>query len=310
MDTTSVPASASGSAAVTQSNSPQTKTTEGKGQPDAQREQNANPFKGTKHKTVIDGAEQLVDYDELVAGYQKEKSSQKRYQEAAKIEKAVSDTLSGLASGDKKAWDWLKGAVPKEVFKQVAFDYAYSEMEYESLPPDKKREMELNERERKLHEDEERRSLEAKQAQWQQDVGQASENIQKTIDEFVERSGQKPSSEELFRMTDFMLAHLHRHQKLPSMDQLHDRVSRQMDIDALSVLKKKTGDTKEMLKWLPPDTVKALKRAFLDEATAGQPKRYQPEGSRTDGPSRPKERKKVSIDEAFQLLDKKIKRNR
>lgn len=278
-------------------------TTEGKGQ-------DTSSFKGTKHKAVIDGVPQEVDYDELVAGYQKGKASDKKFQEAAAKEKAVDQILQGLSSGDPTAWAKFKKLVPKEVFKKVAFDFAYQEMEYDNLPPDKKREMELDERQRKLDEDTQAREQQSKQAQWQSEVKTAGETLQKTLDEFVERSGKKPSSEELYRMSEFMLAHIHKHGKLPSIDQLYDRVTQRMERDALSVIQNRSADVGTMLKWMPPETVKAMKRFFVEEATGQQPRRHQPNNGQAEAPRRRGEPKKVGIDDAFKLLEKKIKGKR
>lgn len=306
------PISASTAPAVTPPKA--NKTTEISGQPG-----NGNPeksvrsessFKGTKHTVNIDGAVDEVDYDELVKGYQREKASQKRFKEAQSIKEATSELLQGLSKGDDKAWAWFKTQVPKDVFKKVAFDFAYQEMEYDSLPDDEKRKRELDKREETLKEREEREKQEASQKQWHSEVQTAGQHIQKTIDQFVEKSGQQPSSEHLYRMSEYMLAYLNKNQELPPIEKLFQYTEKQLELDAQGVIKKKASNVQELLKWLPADVVKAIKKSFIEESEGTQPRRAS--SGDTDVPRGGKrgEPKKVGIDEAFTILEKRMKQRR
>lgn len=300
----------SASPAVPNPKIPAEKTTEvapkpGSGTP----EKPASAFKGTKHTVNIDGAVDEVEYDELLAGYQREKASQKRFKEAKALEQANAELVSGLGRGDEKAWGWLKANVPKDVFKKVAFDFAYQEMEHDALPEDKKREKALDERERRLKEQEEQREHDAKAKAWQAEVQSAGQHIQKQLDEFVDKSGQKPSTEQLYRMSEYMLAYMSKNNELPSIDKLYQYTEKQLELDAHGVIKKKSSDIKGLLSWLPPDVVKAIKKSFIDESESYQPRRGSA-GERERSVSRKGESKKVGIDEAFQILEKKMKQRR
>lgn len=266
-------------------------------------------FKGTKHRVVIDGAESEIDYEELKAGYQKDKSANKKFEEAQEIKKATSELLNGLQSGDEKAWAWLKSQVPKDVFKKVSFDFAHQQMEYDSLPEDKKRELALNEREQALKDKEEADAQAAQAKQWQADVQDAGKQIQERLDAFTEKLGLAPTSEQLYRMSEYMLANLRAKKELPSMDSLYAYVNKQLDYDAMNVVKRKAVDVPSFLKWLPPEVVKAIKKSFIDESESGLPRRHSVGESQSQ--SRPRgERKKVGIDEGFALLEKRIKQRR
>lgn len=301
------PASASASG---MGNLPPKQATEAKGQSPSvpETKQGTNPFVGTKHKAVIDGVSEEVSYEDLLAGYQKGKAADKRMDEAAAMQRASQEVMQGLASGDKKAWEWLKKQVPKDVFKQIAFDYAYQQMEHDALPPEKKKEMELGEWEQRLKAEQEARETDSKQKQWASEVDQAGQYIQKQFDEFVERSGKKLSSEEMFRMSEYALAFIKKNNSFPNLDQLYTHVSGLHEREAMGVLQKKAANVQELLKWMPPEVVKALKKAHIDESVSTQPKRHAPDGKeRTSTRGEPK---KVGIDAAFELLEKRVKRSR
>lgn len=267
-----------------------------------------NPFKGTKHVVSLDGATEEVSYEELLAGYQKDKTSQKRFKDAQAMQSATQELIKGLGSGDDKAWGWLKANVPKDVFKKVAFDFAYQEMEHDALPPEEKRKLELDQREKSLKEQEDSREQAEKQKAWQAEVQTAGQNIQAQIDAFVEKTGQKPTTEHLYRMSEYMLAYMQKHNELPPVEKLYAYTERQLEIDAESVLKKKSSDIQSLLKWMPPDVVKALKNAFINESESLQPRRASTHAG--DQPMRKGEPKKMGIDEMFNTLEKRIKRSR
>jgi len=270
-------------------------------------EKPATPYAGTKHSVTIDGVTEEIDYETLKADYQRAKASDKKFKEAQAIQQATSDLLTGLAGGDDRAWTWFKTQVPKDVFKKVAFDFAHQEMEFDSLPPEEKRKLDLDEREKRLKEDEEKREQDGKQKAWQSEVQSAGDHIQKQLDEFVERSGKQPSSEQLLRMSEYMLAHIRKNNALPPVEDLYKYTERQMELDAQGYISKKSSDIQGLLKWMDPAVIKAIKKSFIEESEGNQPKRA------SSGPPVPRERgelKKVGIDEAFSLLEKRMKKGR
>lgn len=274
----------------------------------SQKDSDSNPFKGTKHKLKVDGREEELDYDEVLARAQKGSAADKKFQEAAQLRKDMDSIMQGLAGGDERTWNWLKSNVPAQQFKQIVNKYAYEFMEYDSLPADQKRQMELDDREKRLTDQERARDEDAKKKVWQSEVEQSGNQIKNLMDKFTERTGKQPTSAELYRMTETMLAHLGKFETLPDVDNLYDRARRELDRDTLDVLNQKSQNVDELLKYLPDNVKKALKKAFLDEATAGQPKRYAPQSDA--GEPKGRKPKAVGIDDYFARIEKRFNKNR
>lgn len=300
MEGTASSASTSGVGAAEAVATPKTKTTEA-----GQKEISENPFKGTKHKLKVDGREEEVDYDQLLENAQKGKAADKKFQEAAQIKKDWDSIMQGLSSGDERAWTWLKSNVPAQQFKQIVNKFAYEFMEYDSLPADQKKQMELDEREKRLNDQEKKREDDAAKQVWQSEVAASGDAIKQLMDKFTERTGKQPTSAELYRMTETMLAHLGKFETLPDVDKLYDRAQRELDRDTLDVLNSKSQNVEELLKFMPEGVKKALKKAFLDEATAGQPKRYAPQNEANE--PRGRTPKAVGIDDYFNRIERRFR---
>lgn len=84
-----------------------------------------------KIKVKVDGREDEVDLEEITRDYQKYKSSDKRYQEAAEMRKQVDNLLSRAQQGDLS---WLKGLVSQEQIRKFAESELLEHIEWESKP--------------------------------------------------------------------------------------------------------------------------------------------------------------------------------
>ncbi len=272
----------------------------------SQKEAAENPFKGTKHKLKVDGREEEVEYDQLLENAQKGKAADRKFQEAAQLRKDMDAIMQGLSTGDEKTWNWLKSNVPAQQFKQIVNKYAYEFMEYDSLPADQKRQMELDEREKRLNDQDKKREDDAQRQVWQSEVAASGDQIKTLMDKFTERTGKQPTSAELYRMTETMLAHLGKFETLPDVDNLYDRARRELERDTFDYLE--TQDVNEVLKKMSPKVKSALKQAFLAEATAGQPKRYAPQTE--TGEPKVRKPKQVGIDDYFDRIEKRFKNKR
>lgn len=295
------------SAPSTGASTPPTETTREATAPAPKDGASENPYRGTKHRVKIDGVEQEVEYDELVSDYQRKKASEKRFNEAAQLQKATTELLQGLATGDQNAWGWLQKNVPKDTFKKIAEEFLISDLEYQELTPEQKRLRELEERERQRQEEDERRKKDDETQQWQRDVEAAGQEINGKIEEFFQTTGIKPNTAVLLRLSEHMLAHLNKGKPIPPVEALYNHVARCLDLDALDVIKSKPAD--KLLEWMPKETVDQLRQLFIEKATATQPRRgivddQAPVGRREKAP------KKVGIDDAFSLLEQKIKKGR
>ena len=291
-------------------------TTEGNpGQPQARapepkKDADGNPYKGTKHKLNVNGREREYDYDEVVSRAQKAEAAEEKFQRASQIEKDVETFFENVAAGDENAWGKLKKRVPPHVYKEIVLKEAWQMMEYDSLPPEKKKEMELQSWEERLKADEASKKEVEQKKVWQSQVNQAGEAINQLIEDFKDRSGKQPTSAEMMRMTEYMLAHSQRFPgELPDVEKLYERSARALEIDARDFLGKKAQNIQELMKWIPPEIQKALKKHFQDEAIAGHPKRYGSQGDE-EAPRSRKESKSIGIDALFEKIDKKYKGRR
>lgn len=266
-----------------------------------------DPFAGTRHKLKVDGREDEVEYEELIKRAQKGTSADKKYQEAAQLQKATTEILQGLATGDKDTWAWLKKQVPKNVFDEIAMEHAWRNFEYDQLPEDEKRKRALDEREARLKAEEEAREEQAKAQQWAQEVEAAGQVINKTIGDFFEKANIKPTKAILLRMSDYMQAYLSKHETLPPIDRLYDHISRGLDLDAMDVIQSKPIET--FISSLPKDTQAKLKKYFLSEATSAQPRRYS-ESQAPETAPRASGSKRRGIEDSFALIEKRLKSGR
>jgi hypothetical protein len=116
-------------------------------------QKDTNPFAGTLHKVKLVDREMEIPYEELISDYQQKASSQKRFQEAARIKKEVDEFVNALQLGDLKR---LKGVVPAEKLREFAEQELLEYIQYEQMPEaDKKRlaaEMERDQYRRELEE--------------------------------------------------------------------------------------------------------------------------------------------------------------
>lgn len=136
---TSTPAAAP-EAAQPEAKAPETQTesTEQKGAPaPASEEQKAAERK--RYKVKIEGNEQEVDEDELVAGYQSRKASQRAWQEAAQVRKQITETFRKIKVNPIEGLqELLKHPELGIDLRQVAKDMLVSEIEREQMTPEQR----------------------------------------------------------------------------------------------------------------------------------------------------------------------------
>ncbi len=96
-----------------------------------------------KIKTKIDGIEQEIDLEDLKKDYQKYKSSEKRFQEAAEIRKQAQEERQMVQSLVERAQQgdlgWLKGLVPKETLTQWAESELLEHIKWAQMPDSEKK---------------------------------------------------------------------------------------------------------------------------------------------------------------------------
>lgn len=157
----------------------------------------------SRHKVKVDGEELELELDEILKGYQKSASSDKRFQEASRKEKMLQQALSEAKSNPRKFFE-LAGLDAK----QFAEALLVSELEESLLTPeDKQSRAEKAELEAYKKEKAERLAAQQKVEQ-ERSFSQAAEQIENEIIEALNTSGMKPTAKTIARIAEQMLASL------------------------------------------------------------------------------------------------------
>jgi hypothetical protein len=97
-------------------------------------------FRSTKHKVKIDDQESEVSYDDLIKGYQLEKVSRRKMQEAAKLR---DDAYEYIQGSRKEGLQYLKNHIPEEQLIQQAVEFLEERVKYENMPEEQRELMKL-----------------------------------------------------------------------------------------------------------------------------------------------------------------------
>lgn len=145
-----------------------------------------------RYKVKIDGQEQEVSEEELLAGYQSRAASHRAFQEAAGLRKKLAGFLQNIKTNKGAALEqFLKSPELGLDFKEIATDYLAQQIERESMTDEQRELMDLR---RKL-ELRERAEQEAQERQQQQELAQrrhqTAQQLQKDVLEAFESEGVK-----------------------------------------------------------------------------------------------------------------------
>lgn len=187
-----------------------------------------------KLKAIIDGVEQDVNQEDLIKDYQKYKSADKRFQEAAQLRKQAEEyisqwqpTLEALMTLDKDPW-----AVHKHLgmnYEDIATNYAYEkamrQYEEENMSPQEKRIKQLEQKlssyeseTKKRQEQESKLSEERKKQEQEKYYAEAIQKIDSDILGAIQKSGVKPTPRLIARIADEISNHLEAKGELLSAD--------------------------------------------------------------------------------------------
>lgn len=189
---------------------------EGASQTPAEAFENAEQVGSNSFEVVIDGETVTLSLDELKAGYQKAKSSAKRYQEAAEERKQ--------AAAEKKAAEEFKSKLLQNPFKalmEAGVDIGSARKHYESvvwemlqqdqLTPEQKAELKAKqefetEKQRIAREKEEIEAWKKERAreQEEQEVRKHQETYATMINEAISKHGLPGSPEVVAKMAGYM----------------------------------------------------------------------------------------------------------
>lgn len=271
-------------------------------------------YRKIKHKVKLDEAEEEIEYDELVRGYQKAKVSGKRFQEAqskfAQIEAFQKNPIKALK----------ESGVDQATIRKFAEEYLLDHIEFESLSPEQKRAFQA-EQEAKKYKDELDRSKKAEQdRETKAREAMAAKEIDEEIGAALKAMGRKPTPRLIARVAETLIADHERQlaalqaefgEQLP--DDAYARLKRMPADRAVSrVHTEYVSDVVEYLCSLPiAEARKLLPKDFLDglrEADVSQILSQDPTGSRkprSGEPAKQKEKvKRMTSDEFFKQKEK------
>jgi len=262
-------------------------------------------FKSTKHRVKIDGSELEIPYDELLSGYQLNRSSKMRFDEAAKMRRGVEDFVSKLKDGD---FSILEEFVPKENLRNWAEKELTDYIKWEELPEsEKRRVIAENERDKYKKEIETREEKEKREVSLKIE-NEAAQEIDNEITDAIEQlrktSGfEVPITPELVQdIARLMLSQLQegneRSSATDATKKIWDRYRKKFGSYVSSL------SSSDLRNLLTPSQLQALRKEELETAMSSMGNNIRHIKSE---PKERKQKEKVTVDEFFSKMDKKYR---
>jgi hypothetical protein len=267
-----------------------------------------------RRKVKIDGVEEEVDVDSVVRDYQKYKSSEKRFQEAAQLrkeaqakEELINQLLTKAQSGDLS---WLKGLVPDDQLRGWAESQLLEHIDWESKPEAERRAIMAERKARELEE----RVNEFTQTKEREEASKMEEQVYQEVEseiiDAIKTMGldMKLTPRYIRRIAEHLQANIGASQD-PQYKPISAKVAAQKAFKSLKV------DTQELLsilplnevlEMLPPSVRKGIRQADVEDAIAQAPMmRARKEQGSSQASPRSKLKHQPSED-AFKELEKRF----
>lgn len=257
----------------------------------------SEPKQPTKHKVKIDGKEEEVELEKLIANYQKAQAADKRFQEAARKEKEAQSVMQALESGDLK---FLEQKLGKAKAKALMEDYLIQDMEYEALPEAEKRARKLEEENKSLKQmQEEAKKAEEKQ-KYEAELSQAQQEIDNEVHQALAELGMKPTPVLAVRIVDEMIAKLEGKKEAIPAKVAAERAIKRFQAEIGEYLP--TLSIEQLKAVIPPKVIDQLREAEVNRVLGERSQRR----TKPAQSSSTKQTKPVGIDEWFNRIEKKI----
>ena len=153
-----------------------------------------------KYKVKVDGQEIDVDESELLTGYQTRKASDKRFQEASKLQKMVEEMVYGAKENPKSLLEKLGYNDPAQLLQKMGYDpkelaeaYLMQQLEESLLTPDQKRLRELETENLSFKQRQELEQQQKLEQQKQALQAQVAQELDTEIAQVLKQSGLKPT---------------------------------------------------------------------------------------------------------------------
>lgn len=258
-------------------------------------------FKGTKHKVKVDGKELEVAYEDLIKSYTLEQAGFKRMEEAAEYRKRVEqyDQLFDNLEKNPKLLRELAKTLNHD-FDKLAEEALFEKYNYERMTPEQRRLHELEEKERRWTEQEERAKQEAARAEEQARVEKWSATVDEELGSFIETN--KVDHVTFNHMLNLMVTALNQGVDL-SPQQAYDKVKDHSLKVRNQWLSSMTPE--EIMSLLPKSALEHIRKSDLAKAMS----QVAPGRKLFPKPDTPKKtaQKKVGFDEYFAMKEKQFR---
>lgn len=159
-----------------------------------------------KFKVKVDGQELELSQEELTRDYQMRQSSEKRFQEAARLKQEANEQFEALKFAREN---------PKEFFKVTGVDakafaeaLLLEELEESLLSPQEKELRELKKFKSKIDQEEQSKKLEKEKFEYSQLEQQQAEQLESEILEVLSANNMKASPQNIAKIAEYLLASL------------------------------------------------------------------------------------------------------
>lgn len=267
----------------------------------------ATDFRQMKHKVKIDGQDLDVGYEDLIKGFQKASSADRRFQDAANFRKQYEPIAKTFEEIKQGKLDRMLELVPEEQFRKLAEDYLIKHIELQNLPEGDRRALKLEKDLAAKDAELKKLQADANKEQVEQANAQAFKEIDEEISGAVKATGKKPTPRLIARIAEDMLANLDATgSKLNAKDAL-SRSIRDIHSDIAEYLP--TLSAEELRKLLPKQALDALRKADVDDVMSQDPIGRSRQKSEAPKLVR-KDEKRGSTEDIFNRLERKIGGNR
>lgn len=257
-------------------------------------------YKGTKHKLVIDGKEEELDYDDVLSYAQKAKASDKKFSQAAEMRKAVENFMENLQQGQD--YDRLVQIMGEQRAIEWAEKLLLKKLEYDEMTPEQKRIFELEQRTKSFEEMEKKRKAEEENHQRMAARNQAVQEIDTEIGEALQSLGRRPTPRLVARIAEQMLASLSSQdgKRMPANEAMK-RVLSEYQQDHAEYFNELSVE--EALKVLPKKLLDGIRKAQVEAITSPL---HGKTAKKTDSVPITKNKRRMTSDDWFSSMEKKL----
>lgn len=269
----------------------------------------APDYRGTKHRVPVEGNKDLeVDYDELRRGYGHMTAANRKFQEAAALEKSAKERHSFAEQilkridDPKAALSLLTEKFGKKQAKELFESYLIDDMDYEALPEAEKRARALEDRTKTLEEQLEAERADKEAARKAGIEQKAHADLDTEVGEALAKIGRKPTPRLVIRVIDEMIMRgTVMKEKVPA-EKAVEYAREGIHADLAEYLEDMSPE--EAFKRLPKKFLQALRQYEVNQVLDSKQHRRTKPAAKPTALVKPGE--KVSFDEKFNRLKERV----